>query len=32
MAEFIKEDCFAPHFREFLEVTRQPKNLAMKVA
>jgi DNA-binding transcriptional regulator YiaG len=32
MAEFIKEDCFAAHFREFLEVTQPPKNLEMKVA
>jgi DNA-binding transcriptional regulator YiaG len=32
MAEFIKEDTFAPHFREFLEVTHPPKNLEMKVA
>ncbi len=32
MAEFIKEDCFASHFREFLEVTHPPKNLEMKVA
>ena len=32
MAEFIKEDCFASHFREFLEVTSPPKNLEMKVA
>jgi DNA-binding transcriptional regulator YiaG len=32
MAEFIKEDCFAPHFKEFLEVTHPPKNLEMKVA
>ncbi len=32
MAEFIKEDCFARHFREFLEVTHPPKNLEMKVA
>lgn len=32
MAEFIKEDSFASHFREFLEVTHPPKNLAMKVA
>ncbi len=32
MAEFIKEDCFAPHFKEFLEITHPPKNLEMKVA
>lgn len=32
MAEFIKEDNFAPHFRKFLEVTHPPKNLEMKVA
>ena len=32
MAEFIKEDCFAPHFKEFLEVTHPPKNLELKVA
>lgn len=32
MAEFIKEDSFAPHFREFLEITHPPKNLEMKVA
>lgn len=32
MAEFIKEICFASHFREFLEVTRPPKNLEMKIA
>jgi DNA-binding transcriptional regulator YiaG len=32
MAEFINEDRFAPHFREFLEVTHPPKNLEMKVA
>lgn len=32
MAEFIKEDSFASHFREFLEVTHPPKNLEMKVA
>lgn len=32
MAEFIKEDNFAPHFREFLEVTSPPKNLELKVA
>jgi len=32
MAEFIKEDNFASHFREFLEVPHPPKNLEMKVA
>lgn len=32
MAEFIKDDCFAPQFREFLEVTHPPQNLEMKVA
>lgn len=32
MAEFIKEDRFAQHFREFLEVTHPPKNLEMKIA
>ena len=32
MAEFIQEDSFAPHFREFLEVTHSPKNLELKVA
>lgn len=32
MAEFIKDDNFARHFREFLEVTCPPKNLEMKVA
>lgn len=32
MAEFIKEDNFASHFREFLEVTHSPKNLELKVA
>lgn len=32
MAEFIKEESFASHFREFLEVTKPPKNLEMKVA
>jgi len=32
MAEFIKEDSFAPHFKEFLEVNNPPKNLELKVA
>ncbi len=32
MADFIKEACFAQHFREFLGVTHPPKNLEMKVA
>jgi DNA-binding transcriptional regulator YiaG len=32
MAEFIKEDCFPAHFKEFLDVTHPPKNLEMKVA
>lgn len=32
MADFIKDDQFASHFREFLEVTHPPKNLEMKVA
>lgn len=32
MAEFIEEDCFAPHFREFLEVAHPPKHLEMNVA
>jgi DNA-binding transcriptional regulator YiaG len=32
MAEFIKENYFASHFREFLEVANPPKNLEMKVA
>lgn len=32
MAEFIKDNNFASHFREFLEVNPPPKNLEMKVA
>lgn len=33
MADFIKDDCFASHFKEFLEVTSPPKkNLELKVA
>jgi len=32
MAEFVNEDRFASHFREFLEVTHPPKKLEMKVA
>lgn len=32
MAEFIKEDCFAQHFKEFLEVSNPPKNLELNVA
>jgi DNA-binding transcriptional regulator YiaG len=32
MAEFIKEDSFASHFREFLEVPHPPRNLELKVA
>lgn len=32
MADFIKEECFGPHFKEFLEVTHPVKNLEMKVA
>lgn len=32
MAEYIKEDHFAQHFKEFLEVTHPPKHLEMKVA
>lgn len=32
MASFIKEDCFAPHFKEFLDVKHPPKSLEMKVA
>ena len=32
MAEFIKEDNFAPHFREFLGVSHSQKNLELKVA
>lgn len=32
MAEFINEDCFYSHFKEFLEVTRPPMNLELNVA
>lgn len=32
MAEFIKEASFAPHFKQFLEVSHPPKNLELKVA
>lgn len=32
MAEFIQEEDFPSHFREFLEVTHPPENLEMKVA
>jgi DNA-binding transcriptional regulator YiaG len=32
MAEYIKEDCFPAHFREFLDVTQPPKNLELEVA
>lgn len=32
MAEFIKDDCFASQFRDFLEVTHPPKTVEMKVA
>lgn len=32
MAEFIKENRFATHFKEFLDVTHPPKHLEMKVA
>lgn len=32
MADFIKDDCFASQFKEFLEVTHSPKKLEMKVA
>lgn len=32
MAEFIKDECFASQFREFLEVTLPPKNIEMKIA
>ena len=32
MAEFIGENDFAAHFKEFLEVTHPQKNLEMKVA
>lgn len=32
MAQFIKDDCFATHFKEFLDVTNSPKNLELKVA
>ena len=32
MAEFIGEECFAEHFKEFLNVTAPPKNLDLRVA
>ena len=32
MAEFIREEGFAIHFKEFIDVTRPPKNLDLKVA
>lgn len=32
MASFIKENCFATHFKEYLVVTHPPKNLELKVA
>lgn len=32
MAEFIKEERFASHFKDFLEVKNSPKNIELKVA